>query len=214
MPITKGTQLTPEHRAAISRGRSGLTFTPEHRKAIRESRLGTTTSDDAKKSLSDALTGIIRSDETRARMSRAAKERWKNPEYRAKLALAQPEAQRRAWVTSPNTGPSLQALRSNHASETRPERLTRECLEEHGVAFEQRVTIDRCTVDFLIGLTVIECDGNYWHGPKRPQQQITDRRRDSFLSSVGYKVVRLWESDIITDVEKLLRKEGIIQCQL
>lgn len=52
---------------------------------------------------------------------------------------------------------------------------------------------------------IIECDGDYWHGnprkfmfPSREQyeQQLEDIIRTKELIEVGYKVMRLWESDI------------------
>jgi very-short-patch-repair endonuclease len=41
---------------------------------------------------------------------------------------------------------------------------------------------------------VIECDGNYWH--KYPVGNEIDHIRTSELIAKGFKVLRLWESEI------------------
>jgi len=70
---------------------------------------------------------------------------------------------------------------------------------------------DAYQCDFLIPeiKTIIECDGDYWHGnPKKftgaklkefqIQQREEDARRTEQLINHGYKVIRLWESEIKT----------------
>jgi very-short-patch-repair endonuclease len=41
---------------------------------------------------------------------------------------------------------------------------------------------------------IIECDGNYWH--KYPIGRDIDKIRTRELLNNGFKVLRLWESDI------------------
>ena len=41
---------------------------------------------------------------------------------------------------------------------------------------------------------IIECDGNYWH--KYPVGREIDNLRTNELIDKGFKVLRLWESDI------------------
>lgn len=65
-----------------------------------------------------------------------------------------------------------------------------------GVEFRQQHQIDRFTVDFYVPTRslVIECDGYYWHNlPGAPEK---DARRDEWLCSHGYSVIRLSERDI------------------
>ncbi len=56
--------------------------------------------------------------------------------------------------------------------------------------------IGHLTVDIYIPELnlVVECDGDYWHN--LPKQKHTDIRRDYWLRSQGYRVVRIWESEI------------------
>lgn len=72
--------------------------------------------------------------------------------------------------------------------------------------------------------TIIECDGDYWHGninqysieklSKRIKEQIQlDKERTAQLKEAGYKVIRLWEHEIkIMELDSF--KEVILQCGL
>lgn len=64
----------------------------------------------------------------------------------------------------------------------------------------------RFFVDFFIyeKNIVIECDGNYWHN--YPHGKIVDKIRTTELLSIGYKVLRFWESDIYHHKDMLLEK--------
>jgi very-short-patch-repair endonuclease len=52
------------------------------------------------------------------------------------------------------------------------------------------------TVDFAFpeSMLVVECDGDYWHG--RPAQQKKDAQKDIHLKRLGWKIIRLRESEI------------------
>ena len=54
-----------------------------------------------------------------------------------------------------------------------------------------RFICDLVLIDYKL---VIECDGTYWHGSN--QQKRKDRRKDSWLKTQGYKVLRLPEAQI------------------
>ena len=85
-------------------------------------------------------------------------------------------------------------------------------LESLNVAFEQQVTIDRYTVDFLIDKKyIVECYGDFWHcnphqytssyfnrGKKKTAEEIWERdiKRKEQFEKMGYKFLCLWESDI------------------
>jgi very-short-patch-repair endonuclease len=80
------------------------------------------------------------------------------------------------------------------------ERAIEAVLVENNITFEKHtvLSIDNGyhQVDFLIGTLVIECDGDYWH--RRSDIAARDIRIDESLTSRGYKVLRLWESEIKT----------------
>jgi len=91
--------------------------------------------------------------------------------------------------------------------ETAPEKAVREILEGLGVPFSQEAPVGCYTVDFLIERhrLVIQADGDYWHAhPEKypnPSRKQRERRRldascDAFLENRGFRVLRLWESEL------------------
>ena len=59
-----------------------------------------------------------------------------------------------------------------------------------GIEFEREIKFKRFHVDFLIERfnSVIECDGEYWH--MNPKIQERDKKKEEFLQSLGYQVLR------------------------
>jgi very-short-patch-repair endonuclease len=59
-----------------------------------------------------------------------------------------------------------------------------------GIIFEREIKFKRFHVDFLIDKLklVIECDGEHWH--MSPRIQDRDRRKEEYLQSLGYRVLR------------------------
>lgn len=93
-------------------------------------------------------------------------------------------------------------------------------LSELGISFEPfHLVKPRFIVDARIGNLIIQADGDYWHGHPRfenlterqKKQQARDIAQDKYLTACGYKVVRIWESDMCKDlVIKTLKDNGII----
>ncbi len=80
-------------------------------------------------------------------------------------------------------------------------------LERRGVTFVKQQVIDGLWVaDALIpgARVVIECDGEYWHS--RPEMQERDRKKDRYLESRGYKVLRFAEAAIRADVRGCVQR--------
>lgn len=95
--------------------------------------------------------------------------------------------------------------------ETCPERIVREILEELGVGFQAQAPLGHYTVDFFVPVSrlVIQADGDYWHAHPsvygeglKPLSRVQQNRLrldascDSYLSNMGYTVLRLWERDL------------------
>lgn len=101
--------------------------------------------------------------------SRKAARQWRNPEFRKALL---------------------------GRKETGIERKVREWLEQNGIPFEQEAAIEgfNGSLDFLVDILDIECDGTYWHSSQR--SKMHDRQRDLKVGSLGYKIIRLGEADI------------------
>ncbi|MGB2578883.1 very-short-patch-repair endonuclease [Elusimicrobium simillimum] len=69
---------------------------------------------------------------------------------------------------------------------------------QFGVKFKRQFQIDRYIVDFVcIDLKlVIECDGGQHDDDKEK-----DKLRTGFLNSLGYKVIRFWNNEILKNEE-------------
>ncbi|KKQ17175.1 MAG: hypothetical protein US31_C0021G0005 [Berkelbacteria bacterium GW2011_GWA1_36_9] len=76
------------------------------------------------------------------------------------------------------------------------EEIMKNSLDKLKVDYEREVKFERFRVDFLIEKykTVIECDGEFWH--LRPYIRERDKRKDTLLQSLGYKVIRYTGNDL------------------
>lgn len=92
----------------------------------------------------------------------------------------------------------------SHRGETNIERLVREALEQRNVEFKQEKQFKRWTADFYLPSlhVVIEADGEYWHSLEKAIKAA--RRKDAYLHSLGIKVYRFAEKDILNDVDSLV----------
>lgn len=72
-----------------------------------------------------------------------------------------------------------------------------------GSHFRRQATIGRYFVDFCCHTKrlVIEVDGDS-HGEGR--QMIADARRSEFLQACGYRVLRFWNNDVLTNIEGVM----------
>lgn len=63
-----------------------------------------------------------------------------------------------------------------------------------GVAYRQQVKVATYVPDFVVGSTIIEVDGTYWHG--MPKVKERDAVKDRIFRDLGYEVIRITEADI------------------
>jgi very-short-patch-repair endonuclease len=80
-------------------------------------------------------------------------------------------------------------------------------LERRGVTFVRQQVIDGLwVVDALVpgARMVIECDGEYWHS--LPGAAERDKKKDTYLTSRGYKVFRFPEAAINADVKECVQR--------
>lgn len=76
-----------------------------------------------------------------------------------------------------------------YTGESRPEANVRQCLDLLGIPFKQEHKMGRYRIDFFLfdSNIVLEVDAPYWHEPDAEK----DKRRDAWMSSKGYRVVRV-----------------------
>jgi len=91
----------------------------------------------------------------------------------------------------------LRSLQSKMVS--KPELILYGILMWHRVDFEYQAPIGRYVVDFLVGNTIIEVYGDYWHSDKMygGRRKRKDLKKEQYLKNCGYKVVVVWESQLI-----------------
>lgn len=84
-------------------------------------------------------------------------------------------------------------------SPTSIELAVAEALDTLGLEYEFQFRPDGYSrvFDFLVYPdTLIEVQGDYWHGSERPEQQQRDEEKKSYALSNNYNYLALWESDI------------------
>ncbi len=90
--------------------------------------------------------------------------------------------------------------------ETTIEEAVRKWLEMQSMNYIAQHKIGRYYVDFYLpdSGTVIEADGDYWHS--KPKVIAKDARKENWLLSKGYEVIRLPECEIKSGVDFAIRK--------
>jgi len=73
-------------------------------------------------------------------------------------------------------------------------------LSEMKIPFWEQYPIGWYTCDIFLPAhnVVIECDGDYWHS--LPRSKARDQQKDKYLAKLNYKLLRLPESKIKTDI--------------
>lgn len=107
-------------------------------------------------------------------------------------------------------------LNSKSEKSTSIELKIKQILDAASIEYISQYKISQFIADFYIPSAnlIVEADGDYWHcnpkkypnGPINESQAlaiIKDKRRDEFLLSKGYNILRFWESDINDDLESV-----------
>lgn len=101
--------------------------------------------------------------------------------------------------------------------DTTPEKKVEELLLKYNIEYQKKINIGYYNCDFIVNRTVIEVQGDYWHGnPKifseydniQKKNIDRDKRKNKYLTSMGYTVLYLWEYDLkhyIDECENKLR---------
>ncbi len=91
---------------------------------------------------------------------------------------------------------------------TLPEKRLWEALRKTHLPFRRQAPIGRYIADFVChqARLIIEVDG-FWH--ENPEARLRDAKRDAWLASQGYRVIRLRNQQVMDDtlaiVEAILR---------
>jgi very-short-patch-repair endonuclease len=74
------------------------------------------------------------------------------------------------------------------------ERIVAKELRQRHLLYDEYLQFGRFTPDLLVGQTIIEVDGDYWHTlPGIPEK---DARKDAFYRDNGFNVIHIWEHEV------------------
>ncbi|MEK6880296.1 MAG: NUMOD3 domain-containing DNA-binding protein [Nanoarchaeota archaeon] len=205
----KGWIMSEEHRKKISESLKKYMSSEEVRKKISERNKGYIPSEETRKKISEIRKGHTTSEETRLKISNAHKGKKFSEETRRKIGKANSIALkgrpngRKGTHISEKHKLILKNVRANQIfpmKDTKIEVKIQEYLKIMGLEFfthQYMKDIEHSyQCDILIPALnlVIECDGNFWH--KYPIGKEIDHIRTKELIEKGFKVLRLWESEI------------------
>lgn len=178
--------------------------------------------------ISDSLTGIERSNETKKKMSIAKSNRVISEETKSKFrGKNNPMYGKKPWNKGiPMREESKDILREKRKNwsipfrNSLPERKIQSILSVNGIGYETHKSIkigkSYHQVDVFIKPDIcIEVDGCYFHGCKKHyrgkvefynKQVNRDKMVNKELEKQGYKLLRLWEHDINTNLMKCFKR--------
>jgi hypothetical protein len=142
---------------------------------------------------------IRRSERFRQNQSEVARAQWANPGYLQKMAMARTEeyhqnmseVRRVAWVEGVYDG----CFRSPTSIEIEVAGVLDACGIEHRSQYRPD-GYSRIYDEFVAPDILIEVQGDYWHGPERPEVQERDVEKAVWAEGNGYHLVVMWEHEI------------------
>lgn len=220
-PWNKGVPLSDEVKRKMSEILSGKRKPPrseEHRKNLSESMKGKSSwnkgkhlPQDWKRKIGLANLGKKRSEEEKKKMGDAVKKAYSDPELRKRISEAHKEN-----YPSEETKLKMREKRAEQIfpfKDSKPEIKIQNFLKQLNINFlTHRYMIEikhkyQCDIFVPSMNLIIEVDGDYWHGNTNNSRyavlnknQVIQKEEDDLrtkeLIDKGFKVLRLWESDI------------------
>jgi len=196
--VHKGQKMSEEQRQKISKALTGKKLSEEHKHSISVSRKGQKASKETKIKMSESqfkrhkeydihpLVGKKLSEETKLKMSKSHTTRLSK--------MPNKEMGKRMSKSALSKEPSA------------IERATHNVLNKWEIKYIPQYPIGRYVVDIFIPCCnlVIECDSS---GHNKARQKEEDKKRDSWLRSKDYTIIRLTETAINENAEAALLKE-------
>ena len=126
---------------------------------------------------------------------------------------------------TPSSAASSRAKQANRAVDTKSELLLRRALWTLGLRYRKNVTRlpGKPDVVFPAARIAVFCDGDFWHGrdwrhlkrklrnransaywvAKIAANRIRDTRHQQALQRAGWRVIRVWETDVTSNPEQV-----------
>ncbi len=149
--------------------------------------------------------GMETSGDHKLKLSASLKKHWKNHKISEgtahKLSIARKE------YLQKNPDKQLNALMaSNRNRMTYPEKVASGWFEKKGIPAIYNARVGKFFPDFLVGMCIVEIDGERWHST--PDQVKRDSERDRILVGLGYTVERIRSSQRIEQRLEVLLSQG------
>ena len=131
-------------------------------------------------------------------------------------------------LTPSSTRASAAARGSSRKTDTKPELILRGALWRKGFRYQKNRTDLPGAPDivFPVARVVVFVDGDFWHGKnwamlraklkqghnaeywitKLERNRVRDRQRNRQLTSAGWSVIRVWETDIYADLGRVIHR--------
>ena len=206
--LTKERWSNPEYKARHGAGikKAWDESPPERREKM--SQLSSNLSDETRQKRSKGLkrSWDKKDDECRKEIANKIRLNWKNKseEEIAEHGKVSSENMREYWssfTVEERRERNKEKIKAMHAAigtdgPSSIEIAIQRALNQLGIKHEVHKIIGHLTVDIYIPELnlIVECDGNYWHN--LPGQKHKDMKRDYWLRSQGFRVVRIWEKEI------------------
>ena len=132
--------------------------------------------------------GVFTTEEYRRRKSEDTKAAWEHGDFESR---DNSEAMKAAWARGCFDG----AFQSPTSIELQVAAALDICGIEHETQHRPE-GYSRPFDEFIPPNTLIEIQGDYWHGPERPKQQKRDAEKARWATDNGYELVAIWEHEI------------------
>lgn len=127
--------------------------------------------------------------ETRRRMSEIRKAKWERGDFDGHSAAMKAAWERGAYDNRVITGPPYKSTEIPLAA----------ALDICGIEHQAQFKPEGCRFifdEFIFPNLLLEVNGDYWHGPKRPENQKRDIKKAIWAEENGYLLVVIWEHEI------------------
>lgn len=181
----KGRIIPEETREKMRVSAKKKVFSESHRENLSKAGLGKIYSDERRKNIGNGLRGIKHgpiSEQTKINMSKAGKGKHKMSEIH-KLIIKQS----RAKQVFPLKDTKIEKKIQGYLQQLQVSFVSHKHISEIEHSYQCDIFVPQYNL-------VIECDGNYWHN--YPDGTAIDMIRTMELIHSGYKVLRLWESEV------------------
>lgn len=211
-----GRKRSEKERQSISESRIGIKFSNSHCQNISKARMGMKFSDEHKQNLSKALGDREFSTEWKQRISQGLKQHFiENPKARQNISkvvkkrfanMTKEERRENPWILAGQRA-------SQFANPSSIERKIWRELNELEIEYETQIPLNhgKFIIDIYVSKwkLIIECNGDYFHDYKKfPKQKIRDNALEKYINKNGYKIVWLWEHDVIKN-QRLALLDGL-----